>query len=139
MAMAIADIPMGPARGRAIVRDIITQHKLHPADFFGKCRAYHLVAARREAANRLIEAGYSLCQAGRFLKRHHATVLAYLPKGKSRKQRAHAGEIILRHLCGSEAEVVRDVAKAEGIPPAVLIAQIVGEYARNELRERAAA
>jgi len=59
-----------------ILRMVAARHKLPVGSLSAKTREGTVVAARREAAHKLRDYGYSLPQIGRFLGgRHHASII----------------------------------------------------------------
>lgn len=133
------DRPRLPARPRMVISGVLLEMGLHPDDFFGQSRQPHLVNARRIAAQRLIELGFSPSQVARYLKRNHTTVLNYLPKLREAKRPRYSSNRLLRHLTDDVREIVLAAAKAEGVTPYVLMAQWVGERAIYEAQAKARA
>ena len=117
--------PRMAQRPRIVIERVIKEHHLHAEDFFSHYRDAYLVKARRTAAERLYDLGYSASQIGRFLGRDHTTVLNYLPSGKQARANRHAAKTILRHLTESERRIVTDLAASQDLAPAELMAQWV--------------
>lgn len=131
--------PTRVGRAKMIIAAVLKLHQVHPDDFYGTVREAYLVAARREAVVRLVEAGYSPTHIARILKRNHTTILNYLPRMREVKKSRASATRILRHLSEDARQIVIDAAKAEGVPPYVLLAQWVSERARYEAEAKARA
>ncbi|MCA6108152.1 hypothetical protein [Bradyrhizobium cenepequi] len=120
-------------RAKLIISAVLSLHRMHRDDFFGHRRDLHLVAARRDAAHRLREAGFTSGQIGRILKRNHTTVLNYFDGLRDGKRRRLNERAVLRHVDPELREPIQMIAQAEGVTLEMLIAQWVGERARYEI------
>jgi chromosomal replication initiation ATPase DnaA len=73
-------IPGRRRLAQQIVADVAQRHNLIVRDLTGRDRFAHFVAARREAARALREAGLFVTEIGKALDRHHTTVLHYVER-----------------------------------------------------------
>lgn len=124
------------SRGREIIKDVLREHMLHADDFFGTLRHRHLVKARRAAALRLRDAGYSCTQSARMMKRNHTTVLNYLDKMPEAKRKRRLFKLLTRNLADDVHHAVVEIAKTEGVSLEVLVAQWVTERTRYEIEAK---
>ena len=108
-------------------------------DFFGGAREPHLVAARRDCAQRLSGAGYSAAAIGRMMKRSPTTILNYFPGMAEKKKGRYAARRLMRLVSADLCSAIRDIAKAENVSPEVLMSQWVAERATYEVEARARA
>lgn len=75
-------------KSRAIIKEVAAAHNLQPHDLTGPDRFGHFCAARREAAGRLREMGFSYYQIGAFLNRDHTSIIFYVnPEFRARKKK----------------------------------------------------
>jgi hypothetical protein len=130
--MAAAKHSLVPGKSKLIIKAVLDEHLVHSDDFFGRGKLSYLVAARRDAAHRLLAAGYNPSQVGRFMRRHPSTVLNYFPKLVEAKRAQYAAKRVMRWLTLEAHETVIAVAKAENVTPEVLMARWVGERAACE-------
>ena len=70
-------IPPQPRRyGKQIIAEVAKQHRVAVADILGQSRKAYIVAARREAMQRIRnELGYSYPQIGRIFDRDHSSII----------------------------------------------------------------
>jgi len=124
------------SRGREIIREVMREHMLCADDFFGTLRHRHLVKARRTAALRLRDAGYSCTQVARMLKRNHTTVLNYYEAMPEAKRARRFNRLITRNLSEDMQIAVSAIAKAEGVSLEILISGWVSERVQYELETK---
>lgn len=72
--LGIADGTAWNSDTNSIVLQVCNEHKIYPAEFFGKGRDKRLTAARREAIQRLSDAGFILTAIARLTKLNISTV-----------------------------------------------------------------
>jgi hypothetical protein len=124
-----------------ILKAVIAKHKVDPAEFYGKKRTFELVSARFDAAAKLNANRIGRGVIARLMKRDISTVRYYLTPQLRKKRRSNPGRWEksphLKLLDPDAKSVVIETAKAEDTMPEVVIAQWVGEYARELIRQRA--
>lgn len=124
------------SRGREIIKQVMREHMLGAEDFFGTLRHQHLVKARRVAARRLRDAGYSCTQTARMLKRNHTTVLNYLEILPEAKRKRRLMRLLTRHLSDQVHFAVLEIAKSEDVSLEILVSQWVTERVQYEVEAR---
>jgi len=123
-----------------LIRDALAKYGLTNEEFFGRGGAEDMVAARREVAIGLKNAGFRIAAIARILKRKHASVHYYLDPNYARRKRNRMRAICgLRRVSQDIADVVADIAAAEGISPTVLVAEWISERATYEAEAKARA
>ena len=118
--------------GEQIIHDVIIRRKLHRDDFYGLSRQTHLVAARCDAAQQLLDAGFSFAAIGRLMKKHADTIRYYLkPENRNRRKKLmldrHHAKKVMGQLDDDVALAVQEMAVALKISPARLMARWVAE------------
>lgn len=73
-------IPGRRVFAQSIVAQVAQRHKLTMRDMTDRDRFSHFVAARREAARAMRDAGLFVTEIGRALHRHHTTVMHYVER-----------------------------------------------------------
>jgi intein/homing endonuclease len=124
------------SRGREVIKEVMREHMLCEEDFFGTLRHQHLVKARRTAALRLRDIGYSCTQTARLLKRNHTTILNYLDNMPEAKRKRRIFKLLTRNLTDDVHNAVLDMAKAEGVALEILISQWVSERVAHEVESK---
>jgi len=122
-------LPRMPASAKAIICEVLAEHHIGIEDFYSQYRDSHLVAARKQAARRLLDRKYSATRVGRMLRRNHATILNYIDKHAQRKQQAYASKRVLMNLSQQAKEYVIERAASDGLTTAKMIAKIIEELA----------
>lgn len=128
--VAACQMPRGLTRHT--IDQVLADHRIRSDEFFGPCRTKGLVAARRDAARRLHDLGYSCSKISRAIKRAPATVLNYLPETQERKEIRYAGKRIVSRLAPDLAALVSAIAKAEEVSLEDLIVRWVADRAEGE-------
>jgi chromosomal replication initiation ATPase DnaA len=129
--------PTVGAKGNAIIRAVLAERNVAAEDFFSSCREQQLVEARVQVAQQLMAAGYALSSIAKAMKRHHSTILYYLPEFRAARSIAH--HRIVRLMANDARAALEACVKAEGIPFDLLIAQWVAERALHEVSAKARA
>jgi hypothetical protein len=124
-------------KGRGIVRQVLADHGLDADEFFGRGRFAPLVAARRDAARRLRDSGFSWVQTARILKRNEDTIRCYLTEAMQTARRDRMRERrAFTFMPADVVEIIIAFAKAENVKPEVLIAQWASERALYEAQAK---
>lgn len=125
-------LPARPTLRDEIIADVLYRHSLCAEDFFSKRRADYLVDARRDAAQRLVAAGFTQKRVAEIIGRDRETVGYYFEVARKGKKRQRARTWRLLHMLPNEhREVIERTAADKGISPY--------DLARDWLIERAAA
>lgn len=90
----IADGSGWNAPTNSIVLQVCNEHKIYPAEFFGRGRDKRLTAARREAIKRLSDAGFIMTAVARLTKLNISTV-RYWTRPKYREHSMRCARISL--------------------------------------------
>ncbi len=131
---------IGPTRSdirKAIIASVIAKHSIEEAELLGDWRAQELVAARVDAARRLMAAGFTTSQIARALKRDRATVHHYL--NDRARQNGRDYNRIKQQLLIIPADVravVDELAAKENVAPWLILKEWIVERAQYEIEAR---
>ena len=90
-----------PGRVRTVVQEAARSCGVTVAELLSTTRRTPVVLARGRAVRRLRNMGFSLGQIGRYMNRHHTTILKYLqPRAPGAGGHAHDYEITVPDLSG---------------------------------------
>lgn len=79
-----------PADYQPILDAVASDHGIGIADIIGLSRVAHIVAARKDAANRLRTAGMPRPQIAKALQRDISSIDAYIYPSREKRQRVYA-------------------------------------------------
>lgn len=136
------NLPMPPKSvlRQTIIADIVKHHRLDPDRFFSRSQLPELCAARKDAAHRLREAGFSKRRIGQILKRDRSTITFYFnPQMAERKRSRRRIYQLLESLAPDIRDIVGAISSAEQISPVTIITEWVNERARHEAAAKARA
>jgi len=136
------DIAM-PAKAvirRDIIAGVLKRHRLCSEEFFSRSTMGELVAARREAAALLLQAGFTPGHVAKILKRERTTIAHYFSEAASERKRSRSRVYkILYSLPPDVRSIIEGVAKADQASPHVIIREWISERAQHEAAARARA
>lgn len=125
---------------RGIISDVLKLHRLSDEEFFSRSKMAELVAARKDAANRLRKAGFTPGHIAKILRRERTTVVHYFSDGMVEVKRGR-GRLykILYSLPDDVRGTIEELAKAEEASPYTILREWISERARHEAAARARA
>jgi transposase len=124
--------PAIPPTAKDIIRESATGHGLDVADFYSQIREANYVSARRTAARRLRERGYSIKRISRCLRCSEDTTRNYFENYSEQKSNYYAAKGILRKLSPEAQQIIQQRAKIENVTIGRLMTQWVEERAAVE-------
>ncbi len=124
-------------RNVKIINSVLLDHGICREDLLGRSRLTQLVEARKDAACRLSDAGYSRGMIARFLKRDHHTIVYYLDgRVQQMKNEKDRNRSPLYWLEPHVRQAVQEAAACEGVPVRDIIARWVADRAGWESAQK---
>lgn len=122
---------------KQIISDVLRIHRLGRVEFFGRSQFDELCAARKDAARRLREVGFTTGHIAKILNRERTTVLHYFDDAMAvRKRLRHREYRLLESLPEDVREIIYGVSKAERVAPAAIVREWLSERARHEFETK---
>lgn len=134
------EVAIGAAKARLrqrIIAGVLHKHGLTEEELLGHSRGNDLVIARKEAAQKLFDAGFTPKRIATILNRDHSTVSFYFsPNQKAKLARMRAARTIAE-LPHDVRAVLTEYADANETTPRQVMIEWVTERARYEADARA--
>lgn len=122
---------------KQIIADVLRNHRLGRVEFFGRSRFDELCAARKDAARRLRDAGFTTGHIARILRRERTTILHYFGEAMAQRKRIHNQNYrLLESLAAEVREAILQIAEIEHTTPAAVVREWLSERAKYELDEK---
>ncbi|MFB6449277.1 hypothetical protein [Bradyrhizobium tunisiense] len=133
----IADPHMVTKR-KKIIADILDAYDITREELLGNGRGGGLMEARRDAANRLLHAGFNKLRIARILRRNHTTIGQYFNEsmGTIKRDRIRVARL-LDAVPHDARSVITAVAEADGVHPYTIVREWLVERARFEAEAKA--
>lgn len=125
---------------KEIISAVLRDHRIDADELVAKCRSPILVAARKDAAQRLHRAGFNTSHIGRILKHDRSTIRHHISDlVASRDRDRRRARLAVKRLKRGVADILAEIAAAEGVSTSVLAAEWLAERATFEAEAKARA
>jgi hypothetical protein len=132
--------PVMVAKRKKIIADILDAYDITREELLGNRRGGGLMEARRDAANRLLQAGFNKRRIARILRRNHTTIGQYFNESMAIRKRDHIRTAQMLNAVPDDARtVILAVAEADGVHPYTIVREWLVERARFEAEAKARA
>lgn len=136
----LIQMPKRTEARQRILKQVMDKYDVTPEEFFGKRRNADVVDARKEAARRLLDAGFDKASISRILRRDHTTIEYYFSgdRNGTKLKRVRLYRLLL--ALPDEVRIgIERLADARGIAAYALAHQWLVERAAIELGAKVAA
>jgi hypothetical protein len=132
--------PVMVAKRKKIIAGILDAYDITREELLGNRRGGGLMEARRDAANRLLQAGFNKRRIARILRRNHTTIGQYFNEAMASSKRERIRTAKMLDAVPDDARaVIIAVAEADGVHPYTIVREWLVERARFEAEAKARA
>lgn len=123
-----------------ILAEVMRDHGVTRSELLGNDRHLGVITARKDAARRLLNAGFPAVRVGEILNRSRWTILTYFNQQSQRIKRDRIRlDKMLDALPEDVQAIIRSVAKAEQVHPYTIVKEWLSERALCEAQAKARA